>query len=290
MKMEVKMAKKNCIGLLVAFMMVAVLSASLLAEDAYKSTWNTAQMAVDGAEFDWQDAAPFFDKKVAADYAFKNDANFLYVLFKFKDPKSFMSTVDWTGMTVYLDPNGKKKKDYFINFRKKQITAEEFIAKMEANKGPLPQDDKNKIMANEFYVDHDVQVTNKKAKSQKIEKVEGMAPAIFRASKNQDGTYLWEFAIPLARPAEMAPGIGAAPGQQIMVGFHWGGPTEEWKAAQAARMGEQSAQARATDAGGITSERDGSSRLDSNIGLARMRRQMPKKYDIWVDVLLANQQ
>ena len=285
------MAKRNFIGILVTFMMVAVLSSSLLAADAYKSTWNMAQMAVDGTEFDWQDAAPFFEKKVAVDYAFKNDANFLYMLFKFKDAKQFMSTVDWTGMTVYLDPNGKKKKDYFINFQKKQITAEEFIVKMEAEKGPLSQDDKNQIMANEFYVDHDVQVTNKKAKSQTLEKVEGMVPAIFRASKNQDGTYLWEFAIPLARPAEMAPGIGAVPGQQIKVGFFWGGATDEWKAAMASRMGSQGSAARSRAAGGVSSESGGAStRLDSNIGLASMRRQMPKKYTIWVDVLLANQQ
>ena len=284
------MAKKNLTLILVTIMMVALLSSFMLAADVYKSTWNTGKMAVDGTEFDWQDAAPFFEKKVAADYAFKNDANFLYVLFKFQDPKQFMSTVDWTGMTVYLDPNGKKKKDYFINFRKKQITAAEFIAKMEAEKGPLSGEDKNKILANEFYVDHDVQVTNKKAKSQKIEQVEGMVPAIFRANKTQEGTYIWEFAIPLARPADLAPGIGAAPGQQIKVGFHWGGATDEWKEAQAARLGEQSAQARATDAGSITSERDGRAGLDSNIGLARMRRQMPKKYDIWADVLLAIQQ
>lgn len=291
MDMEVKMTKKNSIGILVTFMLVAVLSSTLLAKDAYKSTWNAAQMSVDGTEFDWQDATPFFEKKVAADYAFKNDANFLYVLFKFKDPKKFMSSISWTGMTVYLNPNGKKKKDYFINFRKKQITAEEFIAKMEADQGPLSQEDKDKIRVNEFYVDHDIQVTNKKAKSQTLEKVEGMVPAIFRANPGQDGIYIWEFAIPLARPADMAPGIGAAPGQQIKVGFHWGGATDEWKEAMTARMGDQGSQASNRARGGLSSESGGAStRLDSNIGLARMRKQMPKKYDIWVDVLLANQQ
>lgn len=284
------MAKRHFIGILFIFVMIITLCTMAMAKDPYKSVWNTAQMSVDGTDFDWQDAFPAFEKKVAVEYAFKNDANFLYVLFRFKDPKKFMSTVSWTGMTVYLDANGKKKKDYFINFRKKQITADEFIANLEAQQGQLSQEDKDKIRANEFYVDHDVQVSNKKAKSQSLEGVEGIVPAIFRANQSQDETYLWEIAIPLARPADMAPGIGAAPGQQIKVGFHWGGATDEWKKAQAARMGDQSAQARATTAGGLTSERNGSSRLDSNIGLARMRKQMPKKYDIWVDVLLANQQ
>ncbi len=291
MEMEVNMAKRHFIGILFIFVMIITLCTMVMAKDPYKSVWNTAQMSVDGTDFDWQDAFPAFEKKVAVDYAFKNDANFLYILFKFKDPKQFMSTISWTGMTVYLDPNGKKKKDYLINFRKKQITADEFIANLEAQQGQLSQEDKDKIRANEFYVDHDVQVSNKKAKSQSLDGVEGIVPAIFRANQSQDETYLWEIAIPLARPADMAPGIGAAPGQQIKVGFHWGGATDEWKEAMTSRMGSQGSQASNRARGGLSSESGGAStRLDSNIGLARMRKQMPKKYDIWVDVLLANQQ
>ncbi|MGB2906684.1 MAG: hypothetical protein WBB73_06270 [Candidatus Aminicenantaceae bacterium] len=286
------MTKRHFIGILVTLVMIITLCSMVMAKDPpYKSVWNTAQMSVDGTEFDWMDATPFFEKKVAADIAFKNDANFLYVLFKFKDPKQFMSTISWTGMTVYLDASGKKTKDYFINFRKKQITAEEFILNLEAERGALSQADKDKIRVNEFYVDHDVEVSNKKAKSQSLDGVERIVPAIFRANQSQDETYLWEIAIPLARPADMAPGIGAAPGQQIKVGFQWGGPTDEWKEAQAARMGAQNTQASNRARGGLSSESGGASaNLDSNIGLASMRRQMPKKYDVWVDVVLANQQ
>jgi len=142
------MAKKHFIGVLFILVMIITLCTMAMAKDPYKSVWNTAQMSVDGTDFDWQDAFPAFEKKVAVDYAFKNDANFLYILFRFKDPKQFMSTISWTGMTVYLDPNGKKKKDYFINFRKKQITAEEFIANLEAQQGQLSQEDKDKIRTN----------------------------------------------------------------------------------------------------------------------------------------------
>ncbi|MFA9453973.1 MAG: hypothetical protein ACERK6_08665 [Candidatus Aminicenantaceae bacterium] len=286
------MTKRHFIGILVTLVMIITLCSMVMAKDPpYKSAWNTAQMSVDGTDFDWQDAFPASADKVAVEYAFKNDANFLYVLFKFKDPKQFMSTISWTGMTVYLNASGKKKKDYFINFRKKQITADEFIANLEAQQGQLSQEDKDKIRANEFYVDHDVQVSNKKAKSQSLDGVEGIVPAIFRANQSQDETYLWEIAIPLARPADMAPGIGAAPGQQIKVGFQWGGSTDEWKEAMASRMGSQGAQASNRARGGLSSESGGAStRLDSNIGLASMRRQMPKKYEVWVDVVLANQQ
>jgi hypothetical protein len=285
--MEVKMTKKVLLGTLVTFAMVS----SLVAAEEYTCNWNTVKMAVDGVDLDWQGETPNLYEKTQVEYAFKNDANFMYVLFRFNDPKKFMSTIAFTGLNVYLDAGGKKKKDYTINFRKKTLTADDFIAKMEAEQGKqLSQEEKDKIRANEYYLDHDIVVTNKKAKSQSLEGVKGLIPAVFRANQNQDGTMMWEIAIPLARGADMAPGIGAAPGQKIKVGFEWGGATQEWKEAQASRMGAQGAQARATQAGDVRSERGASSRLDSNIGLARMRRAMPKKYSFWVDVQLANQQ
>ena len=227
------MTKKVFIGTLVTFALVS----SLMAAEKYICSWNTVKMAVDGVDLDWQGETPNLYNKTQVDYAFKNDANYLYVLFKFKDPKQFMSTIAFTGLNVYLDANGKKKKDYTINFRKKQLSAEEFIVKMEAEQGQLSQADKDKIRANKFYLDHDIVVTNKKAKSQSLEGAEGLVPAIFRANQTQDGAYLWEIAIPLARGADLAPGIGAAPGQMIKVGFEWGGSTPEWKEAQASRMG-----------------------------------------------------
>ncbi len=102
---------------------------------------------------------------------------------------------------------------------------------------------------------------------------------------------IWEFAIPMERVEDSAAGVGAPPGELIKVGFEWGGPTDEWRKAQAAAIGDQSAQARAAQAGGLRDERGGASgQLDSNIGLARMRREMPKRYNFWVDVKLAAQQ
>ncbi len=284
------MKKWNHKKILVTFTIFAVALSMLFAFETVNSAWNAVKMVVDGTELDWQGVSPVLENKVQVEYAFKNDANYMYVLFKFKDPKQFASTVAFTGVNIYLDLNGKKKKDYIINFRKKQISADEFIANMEAEKGPLPQTEKDRIRTNQYYIDHDIVVANKDAKNKSLEGVTGLIPAIFRAEQSQDGAYIWEFAIPMARRADMAPGIGASPGQLIKVGFEWGGPTEEWKQAQAARIGSQSAQARATEAGGLTSEREASSRLDSDIGLAGMRRAMPKKYNFWVDVQLANQQ
>ncbi len=284
------MKKRNSKRILVTLAMFTLASSLLLAFETVNSTWNVVKMVVDGTELDWQGVSPILEKKVQVEYAFKNDANYMYVLFKFKDPKQFASTVAFTGMNVYLDLNGKKKKDYTINFRKKQITADEFIANMETEKGPLPQAEKDRIRTNQYYIDHDIVVANKNVKNKSLEGVVGLVPAIFRAEQSPDGAYVWEFAIPMARKADVAPGIGTSPGQLIKVGFEWGGPTEEWKQAQAARIGSQSAQARATEATGLTSERGESSNLDDRIGLAGMRRAMPKKYNFWVDVQLADQQ
>ena len=82
MEMEANMTKRHFIGILVTLVMIITLCSMVMAKDPpYKSVWNTAQMSVDGTDFDWQDAFPASEDKVAVEYAFKNDANFLYVLF-----------------------------------------------------------------------------------------------------------------------------------------------------------------------------------------------------------------
>jgi hypothetical protein len=282
------MYKRHFPGFPALPVMMAVLSLFVFGAEEYMSQWNSQKMSVDGWDFEWYGVPTAMENKVQVDYAFKNDANLLHVLFKFKDPRQFMSSIMFTGMTVYIDVNGKKKKDYAINFRKKMMTADQFIAQLEADKGQLAQEEKDKIRGNEFYVDHVIQVTNKKAAGEAKSDPGQKIPAIFRSNQGQDGSLVWEFAVPMERAADFSAGVGATPGQQIKVGFEWGGPTEEWKKAQAARIGDQEAQARAAQIGAVGTERGGArGELDRNIGLSRMRRQMPKKYNFWVDVKLA---
>ena len=78
-------------------------------EKKLDSRWNVAPIKIGSFNSDWVGEALSFEKKVKVDYAFKNDAENIYVLFIFKDSK-YMSSIKNTGMTIWFNREGKKKR------------------------------------------------------------------------------------------------------------------------------------------------------------------------------------
>jgi hypothetical protein len=107
-------------------------------EKLVNSTWCAVPLKLDGAGTEWQDVGMTLEDKVQVDYAFMNDADYLYVLFVFKDPE-FLSSISQTGMTIYYNIEGKKRKDYGINFIQRQLSAQQYLAILEKQQGPLPE-------------------------------------------------------------------------------------------------------------------------------------------------------
>lgn len=242
-------------------------------EDIIPSVWASAPPAVDGASKDWEGAKASLWAKGDVDYAFRNDAENLYVLFIFKNPK-FRSTVEQLGMNVFLNTEGKKNKDYAILFLKRQMSAEEAIAYLD-RQTPLSEDQKTQMKAKPAYNVYYHQVTNKDAKSQGIPAGVLPKPALFKYAP-QEKALVYEFSIPLSRIHELAAGVGADPGQTVMVGFEWGGPTEA----------QRKQAARAAGNAGIANEQvtrggDIESMSGSRGG------QVPPKYSFWAEVKLA---
>ncbi|MFQ6069464.1 MAG: hypothetical protein ACE5LC_02945 [Candidatus Aminicenantales bacterium] len=50
-----------------------------------------------------------------------------------------MSTILQTGITLWFNTEGKKKKEYGINFLKKKVTPEVYIAYLEKTRGLLSE-------------------------------------------------------------------------------------------------------------------------------------------------------
>ncbi len=252
-------------------------------EKFVNSSWCPSPIRVDGTGSDWQGIALTFEEKVQVDYAFMNDADYFYILFIFNDPE-YLSSINQTGMTLYFNSDGKKNKDYGINFIQKRISAQQYIAMLEKQKGPLPEAEKSNILAYPDYVIYDFDIINKKDKKDTPETPADAKPVVYRIHQNQEKKVAFELAVPLARVAESAPGVGSEVGKLIKVGFEWGGMTEAMKQARMNRLHGRSEAEMPTDAtsGGQTGER---AQLSSS-----RRRQSPKKYDFWVDVQLASNQ
>jgi hypothetical protein len=281
-------------GLLLAFVALALVTTGFSKNKPVESQWASMPASIDGMNTEWGDVSLMTQKKTKVDYAFMNGAENLFILFIFKDPK-YLSSISWSGLTVWLSPQGEESKNLGIRFVKKQISADDYIAILEKQVGqPMPEDKKEQIRQNKAYWLFDQELINKKdsdyAEDAPRPKFKG---ALFRSNVLQQ-TVIYELAISFPKLEEIAPEIGAQPGKNLNVNFEWGGATKEYKEALVSGMAQRDTSARAGGAtGSLTTERGAGEGLgdverDSS-NLARMRSQLQKvkKYDFWVEVILA---
>lgn len=274
------------------FFMIILISGTVFAKaDVYQSKWIKERIVMDGSDEDWPEELRQTYDKYGVEYAFKNNQNYLLGIFVFKDPE-YLTSIKESGMMVWLNTEGKKKKQYGIRFWTMKLTADHYIELLEKQQGELTEEKKNEIRSKQTYDIPDIKVTNKDAKSKLKEEVK-VRPAAFDNQEFEDKV-VYEFAIPLERVHEIAPGIGTTPGETIKVGFEWGGITEEMKEQRAKLAAAMDAKAKDEGATGLTQERGVSSRMgrtDQVSSFARtMRRNMPPEYNLWVDVKLAEQE
>ena len=268
---------------LISLVILTLYAAGIAKEKQVNSQWVMTPLKIDGNGADWEGDTFNLEKKVMVNYAFRNDNNYLYTIFQFTEQK-YISSLTMSGLIMYFNTQGKKKKDYGVRFLKKQITADEYIAVLEEQKGPLGDADKEKIRANRSYIQHDIKIVDKKGNTTVPAVIEGKA-TLFRAAQSKEAI-TFEFAVPLERGEETATGVGAEAGKLVKVGFEWGGMTKEMRDAQMSRFGAQNVQA---GSGNMTGDPvKGEQRVGGQSApLSSIRRRTPKKYSFWVDVTLA---
>ncbi len=282
--------KKMVIPVYVIF---AVTLMGFSAEKMIQSDWTVQPINIDGLSQDWSDINLNLEKKTKVDYAFKNDGEYLYTLFKFNDP-SVLSSIQMTGMRLWFNLEGKNKKIYGVRLLTKQITADEYIATIEKRKGPLPEKDKNDIRVNPFYVINKSEVINKKGEPvPQASGSENSSPIRFQVV-TQENIVSYEMAVPLKRTTDLSPGIGTEPGNIIKVAFEWGGVTKEMREAWMKTRGAgggggggspgKISQGSEGKGGGASSS--GAIR-SKGIGTLAALNQRMKQYSFWVEVQLA---
>jgi hypothetical protein len=255
-------------------------------KDAVESTWAAQPLKIDGLNDDWTGTALAIEKSTKVAYALKNDGQNLYVLFVFNDPKS-LSTIDRTGITFYFSREGKKDKDSGIHFIRKMVKPDELIATLEKQGETLTEEQKQSIRSKPALILFDAERMGKKGEESPEEALpQGTLRAGFRTS-NKDGDVIYEFRVPLAEVETSAGAGGAEPGQNIRIGFEWGGLTEQMRQAMNARargdlgrgLGGES---RAGDVIATRPQEGGAPGSGNMI--------VPKRQSFWTDVKLAKGQ
>ena len=256
-------------------------------ETTVQSTWAASPPAMDGLSDEWKGDPLNEEKKVKAEYAFRNDSDFLYVLFKFNDVK-YLSSIEITGMTLWVDTLGRKDKKMGIRFIKKKISADEYIAMLEKQQGTLNDGQKENIRASAFYFISQPEMVDKKGNPLEQEKAaETLKGAAFNVSAVRDAV-LYEFRVPFRNLAGSLLGSEVKQGETLGIGFEWGGLTDEMrKAFMKGGAGEGSGVMGISEGGrgggGVQGAGfDGA----SPAGLTALR-QMTKKHSFWTAVRLA---
>jgi len=269
--------------LLLSLVVLAVCLAGFSKEETIASRWRGSPLSIDGVDDDWAGDTLSTEKKFEVDYAFQNDTENLYVLFVFKD-QVYLSTIDDTGMTFWINTEGKNKKKYGIIFKMIQVSADTLISILEKQKGPLPEAEKNNIRSKPNYTFYQGDVRDKKGNILTPTALGGeLAMPAFKSQPKQK-MMVYEFVVPLKILEKLSAKDKMEPGKTVKIGFEWGGLTERMKAQRMARLEQattRDAERRAKDVREGETQKTGGSSEDARLSKG------PKKYSFWVDVELA---
>ena len=273
-----------------AVLVFAVVFVSFAKDESVESFWASSPLTIDGLSNDWEGDPFHVEKKVKVDYAFRNDADTLFVFFKFNDTK-YLSSIEITGMILWVNTGGEKNKDTGIKFTKKKISADEYIALLEKQQGPVSDEQKESVRASAFYFISQAEAVDKKGNPlEQQDGVEAAKGAAFNVSVAQESVS-YEFRVPLAILAGTGPDNATKTVEAVSVGFEWGGLTDEMRKAYMkgdTSMGGGAIGISEGGRGGGGTQGvgfDGAAPAD----LSALRK-MTKKYSFWTAVRLAKGQ
>ncbi len=276
---------------MLAILVLAAASLAVAAPAAVKvlqSLWTGEPLVIDGKADEWPPETLAVEKSVDVAYGFKNDDKNLYLYFKFNDAKKYMSSIEETGFSLWVNLEGKEKKAYGLKFYRKPVTGDELIKVLEAQGQTLDDAKKAEIKSKPQYVIFACDAINRKGDF--IPHPATSHVTTYRMARAAN-TAAYEFVIPLEMLNDPATGVKADPAKPLTLGFEWGGATPERLREITAGIGDRGAAASAGGGGDVGSYvgggEGGGGFGPPSASLAGARRQIPKKFDFWATVQLA---
>jgi hypothetical protein len=200
--------------------------------------WSAKPVKVDGEMTEWPSGSIAYFEDLGVQLGLRNDDQNLYVLFRFNN-QAWARAIRMGGMTLWLDNSGKKKKDFGIRYRGGPSFSD---LKMPgtSDRGGFQQamtpEQQKRLLDMEQDTVGQITVIDKKGNQEMTIRPDGSGgPAVSFASPQ--GTYTYEFSIPLKRSDVFRYAIGAQPGQVICLGLEWGGINKEDRQEMRDRMG-----------------------------------------------------
>jgi uncharacterized membrane protein YgcG len=86
-----------------------------------------AHVTIDGSLAEWGDSLAYYNPETAINYTIANDKDNIYLVLKTNDPMQQHSILQW-GITLSIDPKGRKKSTYSVTFPVQDEHADAFVA------------------------------------------------------------------------------------------------------------------------------------------------------------------
>jgi len=192
-----------------------------------QSHWSAEPVKVDGEMTEWPSGSTVYFEDSGVQLGLRNDNQNLYILFRFSN-QAWARSIRMGGVTLWLDNSGKNKKDFGIRYAGGPSFSD--LQKMRpSNEGgfreTLTPEQQQRLVEMEKTIADQITIINKKGDQEITLPADGSkGPAGSFASPQ--GTYTYEFSIPLQKSDVSRYGIGAQPGQTICLGLEWGGISE----------------------------------------------------------------
>ncbi len=259
--------------------------AGAAADKAVTGVWAAAPVSIDGSDTDWQGVPLVTDEKSGAEFAVRNDGRNLYLLFVFRTRKA-LTSLEQTGMRVFFNTAGQKKKDLGIHFRRQMLSADELIVDLEKKGEVLTDARRAELKQKPAYQVFVADVINDKKLPAPVDPAAATEPPFFRAGGDRQKT-VYEFRVSLSRVNQPG-GIGVEPGAAVKLGFEWGGMSKEMRAAMMSRRSAASTRAGSNDTSMEGALGGGSENADLGSAGPSGFERSPAKHAFWVDVTLAS--
>jgi hypothetical protein len=254
---------------------------SLLAEDV-KSGWATVPMTIDGDGDEWRDRGfTYFDEDKTA-IAIMNDSAEIYLIVISRDEGTVMQ-MERSGIVVWLNGDGKKKKDYGLRYRAGRLSKEPRRTP-EGFEPPADMAERREKMEEEQARLRRVITIIENKKSEEISAKGDQGPAA--AATYGKEIYAIEFKIPILAPGAEGNGLSRKEAGQIMLGIETGYRTEAEKNEMRERMERPEGEGMRIGMGGGGTPPSGGGGMGGHGGPGGMRHDQGKK-EFWLKVDLA---
>ncbi len=179
----------------------------------FDSTWKITEIRIDGEESDWENRLTYFEKERLG-LGIQNDDDNLYIILKTYDRSAQLQVVR-NGLTIWFDPEGKKKKRFGIRY---PIGLQEYgTVQRRGRYMDSPQPEIGEKESAEMLSEIEIIQAGEKTRLPRI-----AVAGIRVAMSDRAGPLVYEIQIPLQADDGLLYAIGTNAGEQISVGFETG--------------------------------------------------------------------